>query len=137
MANVLKENAVEVELPLDGPMMCSFCARSASSSCRLVAGPGVAICQDCATSSLQLFSSTHNATAEAPWTRMTDEELLAHLPEISAVATQVEERLCAWVGTARHRRISWARIGAALGMTRQSAWERFRSPGAAFSAGTP
>ena len=128
---------MEVDLPLEGPMMCSFCARSASSACRLVAGPGVAICQDCATSSLQLFSSTDNATAEAPWARMSDDELLAHLPEISAVATQVEERLCAWVGTARHRRISWARIGAALGMTRQSAWERFRSPAAASSAGTP
>ncbi|WP_370121357.1 hypothetical protein [Arthrobacter sp. MW3 TE3886] len=59
---------------------------------------------------------------------MTDDELLAHLPEIAAVASQVEERLNAWVGTARQRRISWARIGAALGMTRQSAWERFQSP---------
>jgi hypothetical protein len=56
---------------------------------------------------------------------MTDDELLAHLPEISAVASQVEDRLRSWVGTARQRRISWARIGAALGMTRQSAWERF------------
>jgi hypothetical protein len=61
---------------------------------------------------------------------MTDEALLAHLPEISAVAAQVEDRLCAWVGNARQRGISWARIGAALGMTRQSAWERFRSPAA-------
>ncbi|HSO89788.1 MAG TPA: ClpX C4-type zinc finger protein [Arthrobacter sp.] len=137
MANVLKENAVEVELPFDGPMMCSFCARSASSSRRLVAGPGVAICRDCATTSMQRFSSTDGATAEAPWAKMTDDELLAHLPEISAVAAQVEERLCAWVGTARQRKISWARIGAALGMTRQSAWERFRSPAAASSAGTP
>lgn len=128
---------MEADLPLEGPMMCSFCARSASSSRRLVAGPGVAICQDCAMSSVQLFSSTDNATAEAPWARMTDDELLGHLPEISAVAAQVEERLCVWVETARHRRISWARIGTALGMTRQSAWERFRSPAAASSAGTP
>ena len=128
---------MEVDLPFEGPMMCSFCARSAGSSCPLVAGPGVAICQDCATASMQLFSSTDSSTAEAPWARMTDDELLAHLPEISAVATQVEERLCAWVGTARHRGISWARIGAALGMTRQSAWERFRVPGAASPAGTP
>lgn len=119
-----------VDLPLDGPMMCSFCARSASSARPLVAGPGVAICEDCATSSMQLFSNTDNARAEAPWAAMTDDELLAHLPEISAVAAQVEDRLCAWVGTARQRKISWARIGAALGMTRQSAWERFRSPAA-------
>jgi hypothetical protein len=125
---VLKENDVEVELPLEGPMMCSFCARPASSKRRLVAGPGVAICGDCARSSIKLLSGTDSSPAKVPWATMTDEELLAHLPEISAVAAQVEQRLCAWVGIARQRNISWARIGAALGMTRQSAWERFRSP---------
>ncbi|MEY9776737.1 hypothetical protein ABH915_002345 [Arthrobacter sp. MW3 TE3886] len=77
---------------------------------------------------MRLFSSPEGSRAEAPWLQMTDDELLAHLPEIAAVASQVEERLNAWVGTARQRRISWARIGAALGMTRQSAWERFQSP---------
>lgn len=128
---------MEDELPPESPMMCSFCAGSASSTRRLVAGPGVAICEDCATSSIKLLSGTDSSRAEAPWARITDDELLAHLPEISAVAAQVEERLRAWVGTARQRSISWARIGAALGMTRQSAWERFRSPAAAASADTP
>jgi hypothetical protein len=117
---------VEHEPPLAGPLLCSFCARSAGASGRLVAGPGVAICRDCAEASVRLFGGTDAAPAEAPWVRMTDEELLAHLPEIAAVAAQVEERLSAWVGTARQRRLSWARIGASLGMTRQSAWERFQ-----------
>ena len=119
---------MEVELPLEGPMMCSFCAGSANSTRRLGAGPGVAICEDCATSSVKLLSGTDSSPAEAPWARMTDEALLAHLPEIAAVAAQVEDRLRACVGTARQRTISWARIGTALGITRQSAWERFRSP---------
>lgn len=100
-------------------------ATQASSSRRLVAGPGVAICKECAEASLTLFSTTEGVPAAAPWARMTDDELLAHLPEIAVVASQVDDRLGAWVGTARQRRISWARIGAALGMTRQSAWERF------------
>jgi hypothetical protein len=77
---------------------------------------------------MKLFGGTDASPAEAPWARMTDEELLAHLPEIAAVAAQVEERLSAWVETARQRRLSWARIGASLGMTRQSAWERFQPP---------
>lgn len=77
---------------------------------------------------MRLFSSSDGSRSETPWLQMTDDELLAHLPEIAAVASQVEERLTAWVGTARQRRISWARIGAALGMTRQSAWERFQPP---------
>lgn len=116
------------DLPFAGPLMCSFCAGPASTSRRLVAGPGVAICRDCATAAIELFNSKDGTPARAPWAAMTDEELLAHLPEIAAVASQVEERLSAWVGTARERKISWARIGASLGMTRQSAWERFQPP---------
>ena len=116
---------MKLEPPLAGPLMCSFCARPASTSRRLVAGPGVAICKDCAQASTKLFSGMEVSPDAAPWARMTDDELLAHLPEISAVGSQVEDRLRSWVGTARQRRISWARIGAALGMTRQSAWERF------------
>ena len=119
---------MELEPPLTGPLMCSFCARPAGAAGRLVAGPGVAICQRCAEASMKLLSSANGSPAEDPWLRMTDDELLAHLPEIASVASQVEERLSAWVGAARQRRISWARIGASLGMTRQSAWERFQTP---------
>lgn len=119
---------MELEQPLTHPMMCSFCAGPASASRRLVAGPGVAICRDCAAAAMELFSSTAKSESAAPLARMTDDELLAHLPEVAAVASQVEERLSAWVGTARERKISWARIGGALGMTRQSAWERFQPP---------
>ncbi|RKR29978.1 ClpX C4-type zinc finger protein [Arthrobacter oryzae] len=114
------------EPPLAGPLLCSFCARSAGTSGPLVAGPGVAICRDCAEASVKMLDGNDGTPADAPWTRMSDDELLAHLPEIAAVASQVEERLGAWVGTARERNVSWARVGAALGMTRQSAWERFQ-----------
>lgn len=59
---------------------------------------------------------------------MDDKQLLDHLPEVAAVAGQVETALQTWVSLSRERGISWARIGTALGMTRQSAWERFRKP---------
>ncbi|MFB4318080.1 hypothetical protein [Actinomadura sp. 21ATH] len=39
--------------------------------------------------------------------------------------TQVDDDLRSWVGEARRRGMSWDRIGEALGMRRQSAWERF------------
>ena len=116
------------DLPFAGPLMCSFCAGPASASRRLVAGPGVAICHDCAAATMDLFNSKEETPARATWSGMTDDEILTHLPEIAAVASQVEERLSAWVGTARERKISGARIGASLGMTRQSAWERFQPP---------
>lgn len=56
---------------------------------------------------------------------MTDEQIPAHLPRIASVATQVEDNLRVWVQRLRDRGMSWARIGEALGMARQSAWERF------------
>lgn len=62
-----------------------------------------------------------------PWETMDDAQVLDHLPEVSAVKDQVELSLAAWVAIARERKISWDRIGRALGITRQSAWERFRN----------
>ena len=41
------------------------------------------------------------------------------------LSAQVEQNLTGWVRRARALGVTWARIGAALGMTRQSAWERF------------
>jgi hypothetical protein len=41
------------------------------------------------------------------------------------VAQQVEADLRAWVRELRRRGITWAKIGQTLGITRQSAWERF------------
>jgi hypothetical protein len=41
------------------------------------------------------------------------------------VRDQVDDDLRAWVAEARRRELSWDKIGAALGMKRQSAWERF------------
>lgn len=68
------------------------------------------------------------ATVEGPalpWRDLTDQELLSRLPDVADAGTQVERHLGMWVQAARERGLSWARIGEALGMTRQSAWERF------------
>jgi hypothetical protein len=54
-----------------------------------------------------------------------DQALLDHLPRIEAVRDQVDDDLRTWVAEARRRELSWDRVGAALGMKRQSAWERF------------
>ena len=59
------------------------------------------------------------------WDQIDDRALLEHLPRIEAVRDQVDEDLRAWVAEARRRELSWERIGDALGMKRQSAWERF------------
>ncbi|WP_211348048.1 hypothetical protein [Saccharothrix texasensis] len=60
------------------------------------------------------------------WSVMSDEESPAHLPRIAATASQVEAGLRERVLELRARGITWVRVGEALGMTRQSAWERFK-----------
>jgi hypothetical protein len=59
------------------------------------------------------------------WGSLTDEQMLEHIPRIAEVADQVEGNLRSWVLELRRRKVTWARIGEALGITRQSAWERF------------
>jgi ATP-dependent Clp protease ATP-binding subunit ClpX len=105
---------------------CTFCTKPAAAVERLVAGAGVFICNECVALCSELCampqngpSSTMNADA------LTDEEILGLLPQIATVATQVEDALNDWVRRLRGRGVSWARIGTALGIARQSAWERF------------
>ena len=107
---------------------CSFCAKDAGSVGTLVAGAGVFICDECIDLCGQLVKDKQAAgpSPRVPmWEQVDDEALLAHLPRIEAVRDQVDDDLRAWVAEARRRELSWDKIGAALGMKRQSAWERF------------
>ncbi|MCX6498519.1 MAG: ClpX C4-type zinc finger protein [Arthrobacter sp.] len=113
---------------------CSFCGRGGAPDRRLVAGPGICICEHCVDTARELLDFTTDGSAPAAgslgpaWEQLSDEEILRHLPEISHVGSQLEEQLKRWVGAARERNVSWSRIGAALGITRQTAWERFKNP---------
>jgi hypothetical protein len=107
---------------------CSFCTKEEEQVAQMVAGPGVYICNECVDLCAAIFAGgrAEPADAEIPyWQSMSDEDLLAHLPRVASVATQVEDNLRVWVQRLRDRGVSWARIGEALGMARQSAWERF------------
>jgi hypothetical protein len=107
---------------------CSFCMKPPAAVIRIVAGPGVFICNECVGLCCELIDARPPAAQASvePWEqRMSDDEVLAHLPRVAAVSAQVEQQLTMWVRRARSRGITWARIGESLGMTRQSAWERF------------
>jgi ClpX C4-type zinc finger len=112
---------------------CSFCAKPSSEVEKVIAGPGVYICNEC----VGLCSDILRAEQQKPkpsapaaqlpaWEEsMTDEQLLDLLPRVAAVGEQTEASLQRLVAILRERRVTWARIGAALQVTRQSAWERF------------
>lgn len=110
------------------PSRCSFCTKDADSVDTLVAGAGIFICNECVDLCAQLVATKRpgRTSPRLPaWEQVDDHTLLAHLPRIEAVRAQVDDNLRAWVAEARRRGLSWGKIGEALGMKRQSAWERF------------
>lgn len=113
---------------IDAVSHCSFCTKEEAQVEKMVAGAGVYICNECVSLCNEIFASKIHDPQQASipyWQSMTDEEMLAHLPRVATVATQVEDNLRIWVQRLRDRQVSWARIGQSLGMARQSAWERF------------
>ena len=134
---------------------CSFCLKPNTQVAKLVAGHGVYICNECVVLCSEIIQAElaagpppadagpppadAGASASpppaapaggqprvAPWEQeMSLEEILAALPRVAAAGQQAQEYLTHWVRKARSLGATWARIGAALDMTRQSAWERF------------
>lgn len=106
---------------------CSFCLKSSSEVVKLVAGPGVYICDECVVLASQIISSPPSLPSGlASWEEDLDlRGLLASLPKIAAAGAQAEDNLARFVKRARYLGATWAAIGSTLGMTRQSAWERF------------
>ncbi len=110
---------------------CSFCAKPSSEVAKVIAGPGVYICDECVGLCNAILAAEQQKPSQ-PGTQlpswedtMTDEQILDLLPRVAAVGAQTEASLQRLVTTLRDRRVTWARIGAALQITRQSAWERF------------
>jgi hypothetical protein len=106
---------------------CSFCGKANTEVERLVAGPGVYICNECVALSQQIIDAKSASVLHvAPWQQVSDvAAVLENLPRIARASVLVEESLTGWVRRARELGATWARIGDALGMTRQSAWARF------------
>jgi hypothetical protein len=119
---------------LQQDIACSFCCKPSDAVAKVVAGPGVFICNECVGLCTELIAVPSDQASKdqpsreqvASWEqKMSDEDVLRHLPKVAAAAAQVEQHLTAWVRQARARGITWTRIGESLSMTRQSAWERF------------
>jgi hypothetical protein len=111
---------------------CSFCTKPSSAVAKVIAGPGVYICNECIQLCNDILEEQQQQQASSPGTQlpareeaMTDEEILALLPRIASVSEQTDASLQRLVTVLRGRGVTWARIGAALQITRQSAWERF------------
>lgn len=105
-------------------LSCSFCGKAATDVARLVAGPGVYICNECIGLAEGIIAEETERSLPS-WTDKSDDELIAGLARVAGSYDHVEQTLRGLVGILRERGVTWARIGEALGMSRQAAWERF------------
>jgi ATP-dependent protease Clp ATPase subunit len=122
-------------------LRCSFCGKSETEVLKLVAGPGVFICNECVGLCNHILAQQADmkrgqrgrpasAKSKPPptlkaWEDLSDEELLGEMVRAHAAHHNVDRAVARHVAALRERDVTWARIGEALGMTRQSAWERF------------
>lgn len=107
---------------------CSFCGKPDTEVDKLVAGAGVHICNECVALAASIIDESLGGPARPRvpvWESLTDGEMLGHIPRVAAHIEQAEADLRSWVQELRRRGVTWAKIGEALGITRQSAWERF------------
>jgi len=89
-----------------------------------VAGPGVYICNECV-ELCNLIIADEPAPGFGAWNERPDDELLTSLAKVQAAVWKADAAVRDYVGVLRGRGISWTRIGAALGVSKQAAWERF------------
>ncbi len=105
-------------------LYCSFCRRDSHTVRKLIGGPGVYICDVCVELCNRVLAG--KSIPEFPgWGSLSDKQLLrALLPSVTAVDA-VRDVLQQQVDLLRERGSSWAKIGDALSISRQAAWERF------------
>lgn len=106
---------------------CSFCLKADHEVAKLCAGHGrIFICDGCVGDCREYMAgrapsrSEGNSIADQP-----SERLLSLLRPIEETVQGKSNQLQLVVETLRSREVSWAKIGEALAISRQSAWERF------------
>ena len=107
----------------DSALSCSFCLRTADEVDRLLGGAAAHICDVCVGACDRIL-----ANPEIPFPAMTDTDVDGLLQRLRCAvdhAASADAGLRGLIAVLRSREVSWARIGEALGVSRQAAWQRF------------
>ena len=104
-------------------LRCSFCKKPENEVGKLLGGPGVTICDSCVGICNRILEATPSSFAG--WDAMADGQLLQSLKPSEAAVEGMRNVLQQQIEVLRKRGVSWSDIGAALGISRQAAWERF------------
>ena len=108
----------------DIELLCSFCGKSEEQVAQMIAGPGPFICDECVGLCNDILAG-RRPDGIRTWDDQSDEELLATMVRVASLRHHVDRAVGRIAKVLRGRGTTWTTIGAALGITRQSAWERF------------
>jgi ATP-dependent Clp protease ATP-binding subunit ClpX len=108
-------------------LYCSFCFKSQHKVKMLISGPAsIFICGECVDVCNQCIAGRFPDKSKSPSDKeLPTERLLERLSAIEDTIQGKGNQLQWVVELLRSREVSWAVVGAALGISRQSAWERF------------
>jgi ClpX C4-type zinc finger len=106
-------------------LYCSFCFKSQHEVRTLIAGPAIFICDECVDLCNKIIAGQMPTSKPPSAEELPTERLLEQLGPIEQTVQGKGSQLQGVVDLLRSREVSWAQIGAALGISRQSAWERF------------
>jgi hypothetical protein len=131
MAEV-NEDKAETAQAVGGPsetktLYCTFCFKSQHQVKMLISGPStIFICDECVYLCNQCIAGCFPDKSKSSSDKdLPTERLLERLRPIEDTLQGKGNQLQWVVALLRSRKVSWAQIGAALGISRQSAWERF------------
>ena len=101
---------------------------------RIVAGPGVYICNECIEVSAAIIEDAAQTTSEESSRRRSQyygrstEDILATVPALVRSVDRVEAELAGWIKRLRERGSDWEAIADAAGMSVEAARHRFGAP---------
>ncbi len=108
---------------------CSFCMKAQTAVVKMIAGPGVFICNECVAlcEPIMATAPTQPMAPEAIMTpdKTPTDQLLKVLVGYNRAFESVDIAMQDTVDVLRERDVSWAAIGETLGVSRQAAWKRF------------
>ena len=107
-------------------LYCSFCIKSEHEVRKLISGPAaIFICDECVELCNEIRAGRFPENSKSSDKDIATERLLERLQAIEETLQGKGNQLQRVVELLRSREVSWSQIGAALGISRQSAWERF------------
>jgi hypothetical protein len=112
---------------LPAALHCSFCGKSQHQVEKLIAGPWIFVCNECVRLCQGILDGAPAPDPSTPFKPLDrpTEQLLSLMGSVNYAADGARDFLQQIVDTLRGREVSWADIGEHLGVSRQSAWERF------------